>query len=136
MAIAPNAPLRLTLVAPSARVQGYLQRWRATLERMARIEGVDVADEPPPGSVAILVRDAQAALPLAGLVDFAAERARLAKEIDRERGEIAKADAKLNNPDFLFRAPEEIVEENRERRDAAAARIEKLEAALARVENL
>ena len=100
-----------------------------TLERLARIEGVDVAAEPPPGSLAILVRDAQAALPLAGLVDFAAERARLDKEIAKERAEIAKVDVKLDNADFLFRAPEEIVEENRERREAALARIAKLEAA-------
>ena len=47
MAIAPNAPLRLALVAPSATVQGYLRRWRPTLERLARIEGVDVVAEPP-----------------------------------------------------------------------------------------
>ena len=136
MAIAPSAPLRLTLVAPGAKVEGYLQRWRATVERMARIEGIDVAAEPPAGSVAILVRDTQAALPLAGLVDFAAERARLAKEIDKERGEVAKVDAKLGNSDFVARAPEEIVEENRERRETALGRIEKLAAALARLADL
>ncbi len=86
--------------------------------------------------MAILVRDAQAALPLAGLIDFAAERARLAKEIAKEQAEVAKVDAKLGNPDFLQRAPEEIVEENRERREAALARIGKLEAALDRLANL
>ena len=136
MAIPQNAPLRLALVAPSASIEAYLQRWRPTLERLARIEGVDVAAEPPSGAVAILVRDAQAALPLAGLIDFAAERARLAKEIAKEKAEVAKVDAKLGNPDFLQRAPEEIVEENRERREAALARIGKLEAALDRLANL
>jgi valyl-tRNA synthetase len=136
MAIAPGASLRLALVAPSAEVEGYLQRWRPTLERLARIEGVDVVAEPPRGAVALLVRDAQAALPLEGLVDFGAERARLEREIAREQGEIAKVDAKLGNPDFLARAPEEIVEENRERREAAVARIERLKSARARLENL
>ena len=136
MSIPQNAPLRLALVAPSAQVEGYLARWRPTLERLARIEGVDVTSEPPPGSLALLVREAQAALPLAGLIDFAAERARLEKEIARERGEIAKVDAKLGNPDFIARAPEEIVEENRERREAALARIAKLDAARNRLDNL
>jgi len=136
MAIAQNAPLRLALVAPDARVEAYLGRWRATLERLARIEGVDVVAEPPAGSLAVLVRDAQAALPLAGLVDFDAERVRLDKEIAKERAEIAKADVKLNNPDFLFRAPEEIIEETRERRESALGRIGKLEAARARLDNL
>jgi valyl-tRNA synthetase len=136
MAIAPNAPLRLALVAPGAKLEAYLERWRPTLERLGRLEGVDVVAEPPNGAVAIVVRDAQAALPLAGLVDFAAERARLDKEIAKERAEIAKVDMKLNNSDFLFRAPEEIIEENRERREASLARLAKLEAARARLENL
>ncbi len=136
MAITPNAPLRLALVAPSAKILAYLERWRPTLERMARLEGVDVLAEPPPGSLAILVRDAQAALPLAGLVDFAAERARLDKDIAKERAEVAKVDMKLNNADFLFRAPEEIIEENRERREASLARLAKLDEARARLENL
>jgi valyl-tRNA synthetase len=136
MSIPQNAPLRLALIQPSAKVEAYLQRWRPTLERLARIEGVDIVAEPPAGSVAILVRDAQGALPLGGLVDFAAERARLEKDAALARAEVAKVDVKLNNPDFLFRAPEEIIEENRERREAALERIAKLEAARARLANL
>jgi valyl-tRNA synthetase len=136
MGLAANLPLRLALVAPSEEVKGYLARWSATLERLARIEAVEVTAEPPPGSAPLLVRGALAALPLAGLVDFAAERARLDKEIGREKGEIAKVDAKLANSDFIARAPEEIVEENRERREAGLQRIAKLAAARARLENL
>jgi valyl-tRNA synthetase len=75
-------------------------------------------------------------LPLAGLVDFAAERARLDREIAKERAEVAKVDVKLNNQDFVSRAPEEIIEENRERREAALARVAELEGARARLENL
>jgi valyl-tRNA synthetase len=77
-----------------------------------------------------------AALPLAGIVDIAGETARLEKEVAKERAEIAKVDAKLGNADFLARAPEEVVEENRERREASLERIEKLEAALDRLRRI
>ena len=136
LGVAPGAALRLAVVAPSVKVEGYLQRWRPTLERLARVEGVDVVAEPPSGAVPILVRGEQAALPLEGLVDFALERARLGKEIAREQGEIGKIDVKLNNADFLERAPVEIVDENRERREAAKERIAKLESAIARLQRL
>ena len=97
---------------------------------------MDVVDDAPAGSLSFLIRDAQAAVPLAGLVDLDAERARLDKEIAKERAEIAKVDAKLGNADFVARAPEEIVEENKERRHFAQVRILKLSVARARLEKL
>jgi valyl-tRNA synthetase len=136
MSIPATAPLHLALVSPPAQTAAYLDRWRPTLIRLARIESVGVVDDAPPGSLSLLIRDVQAALPLAGLVDFAAERARLDKEIEKEKAEIAKVDAKLANADFVARAPEEIVEENRERREAARARVEKLGFARVRLEKL
>jgi valyl-tRNA synthetase len=54
-------------------------------------------------------------VPLAGLVDIAAERARLAKEIERVRKELAGVRRKLDNASFLERAPEEIVDKEREK---------------------
>ena len=62
-----------------------------------------------------------------------AEVARLSKEKGKAEGEIWKFDAKLGNADFVARAPEEIIEENRERREAEAARLAKIEEALARL---
>ena len=59
-----------------------------------------------------------------------------AKEIARERQEVAKVDAKLANADFVARAPEEIVAEHQERREAALSRIAKLEAARARLSQI
>ncbi len=67
-----------------------------------------------------------AAMPLAGLIDFAAEKARLTKEADKLRIDIEKTDAKLANADFVARAPEEVIEENKARRAAAAAALKRL----------
>jgi valyl-tRNA synthetase len=59
--------------------------------------------------------------------------ARLAKEIAKLEGEIGKMDAKLGNAEFVAKAPEEVVEELRERREDAAASAQKLSHALSQI---
>jgi valyl-tRNA synthetase len=81
----------------------------------------------------MIVRGALVALPLEGIIDISAEKVRLEKEIAKLDGEVKKIDAKLGNADFVARAPEEVVEENRERRADAVSRIEKMSAALKRL---
>ena len=58
------------------------------------------ADAPPQGSVQLLVRGEVAALPLKGVIDFAAERARLQKEMQKVEADIKRVDAKLGNAEF------------------------------------
>ena len=62
-----------------------------------------------------MVGEATYALPVGDVIDLKAEGARLSKEIKKLSDEVGKIDAKLGNPDFVRRAPEEVVEENRER---------------------
>ena len=73
------------------------------------------------------------ALPVADFIDLAAEKARLAKEVAGHEAEATKLRKKLDNPDFVARAPEEVVEENRERLAEAETAKAKLEAALKRL---
>ena len=73
-------------------------------------------------------------LPLADVIDISAERVRLTRERDRSAGEARKIAQKLNNADFVRRAPEDVVEENRERLAAMQADIARLEAALQRID--
>jgi valyl-tRNA synthetase len=85
------------------------------------------------GSIPFVVQGATLALPVAEFIDLAAEKARLAKEVAALAATAEQTRRKLDNPDFVARAPEEVVEENRERlADAEAAR-ERLQAALARL---
>ena len=64
---------------------------------------------------AVLAGGAEVAVPLAGLIDFAQERARLAREKEKLQKEAAKLEAQLGNNDFVARAPVEKVEELRTR---------------------
>jgi len=133
MNVPAGAQIPLVLIAPSAETKMRLENWDAVLRRLARLSSVKTASEPPAQSAQILVRGETAALPLAGVIDIAAERTRLSKERDRLGADIGKIDAKLANADFVKRAPEEVVEEQRERREAALARIDKLDEALKRL---
>jgi valyl-tRNA synthetase len=130
-----GAQIPLVLVNPSADVRARVERWGDVVRRMARLSEIVTADKAPGSSVQLLVRGEVAALPLEGIVDLAAERARLAKETQRIDADVAKIDAKLGNADFLKRAPEEVVDEQRERREEALARKQKIAEALARLQD-
>jgi valyl-tRNA synthetase len=85
------------------------------------------------GAVQIIVRGETVFLPLAGVVDFSAEKARLDKELAKADADIKRVDAKLGNEKFVANAKEEIVEEEKEKREAALARKEKILEALERL---
>ena len=128
-----GAQVPLVMVATSPEVRARVEAWRDTLVRLARLSGIEFSDAAPRNSVQLLVRGSVAALPLEGIVDLAAEVARLRKEGTKAETEIRKIDGKLGNADFLARAPDEVVEEQRERRDAEAERLAKITEALARL---
>jgi valyl-tRNA synthetase len=128
-----NVPLPLVLAGASDHVWSRAQRWSEFIGRMAKISEVRRAPVYSPGTVQLLVRGETIGLALAGLIDLSAERARLEKEIAKVKGDIARVDAKLGNADFLKRAPEEVVEGEREKREEAEARRVKIVEALARL---
>jgi valyl-tRNA synthetase len=70
------------------------------------------------------------------VIDIVQEKARLEKEIGKEQGEMAKVEKKLSNEGFLAKAPQSVVEENKERLATHNARIEQLQSALARLGEL
>jgi valyl-tRNA synthetase len=101
---------------------------------LARTGEISFADVPPKGAVQLVVRGDIAALPLQGVIDLAAGRARLAKEMAKCDADIARVEAKLGNPNFVARAPEEVVEEEKEKREEAQMRKAKIAEALQRLE--
>ena len=115
------AGARVTLVAldTSADQMAALERNRALVARLARVEHFERAAEAPKGAVTLTVQGATLCLPLADVIDIAAERARLRKAIDKLDKEAQGLRAKLANAAFLARAPEEVVDESRTRLEAA-----------------
>ena len=91
-------------------------------------------DAPEKGAAPFVVSGVTFALRVAGSVDLDAERARLTKEIGVLAGDIERTAKKLGNPDFVARAPEEVVEENKDRLAEAQSARAKLEAALQRLQ--
>ncbi|HMO43264.1 MAG TPA: valine--tRNA ligase, partial [Phenylobacterium sp.] len=87
----------------------------------------------PHGAIPFVVAGATLALPVAEFIDLEAERGRLSKEIAALAADIDRTAKKLGNADFVARAPEEVVEENRERLAAAETAKAKLEGALQRL---
>jgi valyl-tRNA synthetase len=126
-------PLVLADASPQTAIRA--KHWSEFIQRLARIADITFADAPPRGAVQLVVRGDVAALPLQGVIDLDAERARLAKDMAKADADIARVDAKLNNPNFASRAPEEVVEEEKEKREEARARKAKIAEALQRLKD-
>jgi valyl-tRNA synthetase len=125
----------LILAGVSAETKGRAERWAEFIKRLARVSEISFALIAPQGSLQLVVRGEVAALPLIGVIDLAAERARLGKEMAKVESDIARIDAKLGNANFLSRAPEEVVEEEKEKREEAIGRKEKIAEALERLKD-
>ena len=128
-----TAQIPLVLSGASSETKARAERWKEFVQRLARVADISAADAPPAGSVQLLVRGEVVAMPLKGVIDFAAERARLDKEMAKVESDIKRIDAKLGNADFLAKAPEELVEGERERREEAVDRRGKIVEALERL---
>ena len=135
MNIPPATLTPLVLAGASAETKERAPRWGDVVKRMARLSDISFADRAPEGAVQLLVRGEVAALPLKGVIDFSAEKARLDKELAKAEADIKRVDAKLANEKFVANAPEEIVEEEKEKREAAVARKARIVEALERLKH-
>ena len=133
MNVPPSAKPPLLLKDASAASQALLARNNAVILQLARVASAEPADTLPKGSAQVVIGEAVAGLPLGDVIDFAKERARLEKDLKKANDEIARFDAKLGNEQFVAKAPEEVLAEQREKRAEAAALALRLGEALARL---
>jgi len=133
MNVPPGARMPLILKDANAVTRARLDTHRPLIETLARLESIATEGDVPKAAAQAVVGEATAVLPLEGVIDVAAEKARLAKEIAKQQGEIKKLSGKLSNEGFIAKAPPEVVEEQRERLMDAEAAKAKLEEALKRL---
>jgi valyl-tRNA synthetase len=134
MNVPASARPPLTLVGAGEAAKARVARDRTLIKTLGRLDDVRLGDSPPVGAVPFVIGEATGALSIAEFVNVEAERSRLGKEIAGLSADIERTSKKLSNPDFVSRAPEEVVEENRERLADAEAAKAKLAAALERLE--
>lgn len=133
MNVPAGAKVALAVVDMRDEAKSWLARHEALIGRLARIEAVSHAAEPPKGAAQLVLDEATLAIPLADVIDLSAERTRLEKEIAKAEGEIAKIEKKLSNEGFLAKAPDAVVAENRDRLAEEQAQRDKLARALERL---
>ncbi len=134
MNVPPGTLAPVLLRDASAETLARAARWIDPIRRLARAASVEALEgDLPKGAAQTVLDEATIVLPLAGLIDLDAERARLKKEADKAAGEAEKMERKLGNAEFVAKAKEEVVAENRERLESLRAEIARIEAALARV---
>ncbi|HEV8681083.1 MAG TPA: class I tRNA ligase family protein, partial [Stellaceae bacterium] len=129
------AGARLPLLVKDADVTAAarLERHAEHFVRLARVAAIESVDAVPEGGVAAVVDGATLVVRVGDVIDLGREKARLAKEIGRLDGDLARFATKLANPAFLSRAKPEIIDEQREREADARRDRERLQAVYERI---
>jgi valyl-tRNA synthetase len=128
----PKRRIDVTVVAPGD-ASALVEQQAAWVRGLARLETLAIVGAAPPaaaGTIRQPVGRFEVHVPLAGLFDVEAERARLARELDKVQAEHDGLAKRLDNPQFVERAKPEVVAESRQKRDEMVARMEKIRAML------
>jgi valyl-tRNA synthetase len=133
MNVPAGAKVKLLVVGAGETTGTRVEANLSALTRLARLDSVDYTSDVPRDSAQLILGEATFVLPLAGVIDLDAERGRLKKDIAKETVEIDKIDKKLSNEQFLAKAAEEVIEEQRSRRAEAEDRRARLTEALSRL---
>ena len=138
MDISPGKALPVILDNASERDRDLADRHRVLLQRVGRVESVDVlaSGSEPPASATALLGETRLLVPMKGLIDVDAERARLEKQVTRVRADLAKAEAKLGNEKFVNNAPPAVVTQERDRKADFEQQLEALSEQLGKLDKL
>jgi valyl-tRNA synthetase len=133
LGIAPGAKLDAFLPQPGAATRGIIERNGGAIERLARLNGIRFEAAPAGAAMQIGAGDANIVVPLEGVIDIAAEKARLAKALEVSTKEAKGLEGRLSNAAFVEKAKPEAVEKARADHAMHAAEAKRLAAALARL---
>ena len=133
LGLAPGAKLEAFLPQPSEAARGAIAANPAALDRVARLSSVTFAEAPKGAAMQVTAGDDTFVIPLEGLIDIDAEKARLEKALAASQKEAKSLEGRLSNANFTERAKPEAVEKARADHAHHSAEVERLTAALARL---
>ncbi len=131
--VPPGAKLSVVVHDAAEETRRRIDRQGAALARLGRVESLSFGDSVTGGAAQIVVDEATFILPLEGVIDIAAEKARLAKALAAAEKERDSLSGRLSNPSFVEKAKPEAVAKAREDHGEKAAEAERLKAALERL---
>ena len=134
MNIPASAKPDLVLLDSEALNKDWVFDHREAILRLARLKDIRFEQDMPPQSAQAVVNGVEIAIPLAGVLDFDAERKRLSDALKATEAEVKKLELKLNNPGFVSKAPADVIEENKRRLDAKLEQRNKLDIAIKRLQ--
>ena len=117
--IKPSTEINVLFQGGTNNDRQLAQATKSLLQRLAKVEEInwlETGDTAPPHSLA-LVNDLKIMVPLAGLIDVTDEKARLQKEIERKKSDLNRIKKKLSNPNFVSKAPKEVVSKEQQKAD-------------------
>ena len=136
MNVPAGAKVPLVQVAISPAGEAALAANMAQIQQMARITEVTQVPEMPKGAITITAPQATFGLPLADIIDVAAEKMRLEKSMGKLAKELGGLRGRLNNPKFAISAPPEVLAETQANLEAREEEEAKIATALARLEEI
>lgn len=130
--ILPSQKITVYLKSALPKTSELFQSFESALQMLARVEKLEWTTTEVPNSATSVVGDLQLFVPIADYVDVEAEKSRLTKEIQKLKIDLEKSGVKLNNPNYVNKAPKQVVEQEKEKLLENTAILQKLEEQLAR----
>jgi valyl-tRNA synthetase len=138
MDIAPHKQVDVLLLAEAGDIRDRLERYREYIINLARVGSLSFisSGEKPRDVATAIIGDAEIFIPMAMDMDLDAEASRLEKEIRKVERDLEFVDRKLSNDKFMSKAPTEVVEKVKAKREALLVREKKLRESLGKIQEL
>ena len=130
MDVPPAKSIKVMLRNGASADQGKLEEYRPYLQKLAKLESIEwlTPDDEVPAAATGLYQELEILVPLAGIIDVEAERARLSKEIAKLEGALKSVTSKLSNAKFIDNAPDAVVAKEREKQEKITQALRSLQA--------
>ncbi len=138
MNVPPGVKVNVSIISSTLEVSNALHAHSSATCNLAKVENLEIGQNitPPEGSAKSVIPGAEIYMPLAGIIDFAEEEKRLAKEMEKLTKDLAVARKKLTNEDFLAKAPADVVAKEKEKVQLWGEKLDKLQSHREKIKGL